>query len=86
MKILTLLQIGLFDIFITVEFRTISADIVIQKTITNQRYSNYSCKRKVSKYFNPNEHEFMHALGFYHEQARPDAKKHIKVQEFVKKS
>ena len=25
----------------------------------------------------------MHALGFYHEQARPDAKKHIKVQEFV---
>jgi len=26
------------------------------------------------------QHEFMHALGFYHEQARPDAKDFIKVQ------
>lgn len=26
------------------------------------------------------QHEFMHALGFYHEQARPDAKNHIKVK------
>ena len=29
------------------------------------------------------QHEFMHALGFYHEQARPDAKDFIKVQEWV---
>lgn len=27
------------------------------------------------------QHEFMHALGFYHEQARPDAKEHVKIQE-----
>ena len=29
------------------------------------------------------QHEFMHALGFYHEQARPDAKEHVKIQEWL---
>ena len=30
------------------------------------------------------QHEFMHALGFYHEQARPDAEDHINVKDLVR--